>query len=109
MPRAFDLDDEVDGLRGKVKLLKRMSREIGEEATTRGRLIDGLEIDFSTSETAMRDMRHKLDKAYKQAKSGHLMALMFFALCAFAGLFMFMKFVAVARFFVPKGQSVRHH
>lgn len=111
MPRDFDMEDEVDGLRSKVKLLKRMSHEIGEEASIRGQLIDALEIDFSSSDAAMRDIKEKLNKAYKQAKSGHLMALMFFALSAFAGLFIFMKFTAVVRFFVPKGQghSVRHH
>lgn len=108
---SHDLDDEVAGLRSKVKLLKNMSNRIGEEATIRGELIDALTIDFSSSDAAMRDVRKKLERAYERAKSGHLMSLMFFALCAFFGMFVFVKFGRVIRVFVPKGtgQSVRHH
>ena len=111
MPRSFDLDEEVAGLRGKVKMLKSMSNQIGEEASIRGQLIDALEIDFSSGESAMRDIRRKLDKAYKQAKSGHLMSLMFFACCTLGGFWMLLKFHGVVRIFVPRGtgQSVRHH
>lgn len=109
MPRSFDLDEEVAGLRGKVKMLKSMSNQIGEEASIRGQLIDALEIDFSSGESAMRDIRRKLDKAYKQAKSGHLMSLMFFALSAFVGMFILIKFGRLIRAVTPEGTSVRHH
>ena len=108
---AYDLDDEVAGLRGKVKLLKSMSNQIGEEASIRGSLIDALRVDFSSSDAAMRDVRKKLNKAYEQAKSGHLMSLMFFACCALGGFWMLLKFHGVVRIFVPRGtgQSARHH
>ena len=110
MPRGMDLEDEVDGLRGKVKLLKAMSTRIGEEATARGKLIDALEIDFSSGGAAMKDIRKKLDVAFARAKGGHLMSLMFFACAAFFGVFMFVKFGKVVRWIVPTGgQSVRHH
>ena len=108
---AMDLDDEVAGLRGKVKMLKQMSNRIGEEASARGSLIDALSVDFSSSDAAMKDVRRKVEHAFKQAKSGHLMALMFFALCAFFGMFVFVKFSKVVSYLVPRGtgQSVRHH
>ena len=59
---AYDLDDEVAGLRGKVKLLKSMSNQIGEEASIRGSLIDALRVDFSSSDAAMREVKKKLNR-----------------------------------------------
>ena len=101
---ALEYEEGVHTLRQKVKLLKRMSNSIGEETSLRGKLIDSLSSGFDSATESAKKAKKELDKVYKQARAGHLLALMFFSV----GLFVFVYLVDTAnrfvRWFLPKGR-----
>ena len=92
-------------------MLHGMSNQSGEGACVGGAVRDAVGVEFRSGDAARKGVRRKVEQAFKQAKSGHLMVLMFFALCAFFGVFVFVKFSKVISYLVPRGtgQSVRHH
>ncbi|CAL6387730.1 unnamed protein product [Bathycoccus prasinos] len=92
---ALEYEDGVSNLRQKVKLLKRMSNSIQEETSVRGKLIDSLSDGFDSATVNLKKAKKELEKVYKQAKAGHLLALMFFAV----GLFLFLYMVYKANRF----------
>ena len=101
---ALEYEDGVSNLRQKVKLLKRMSNSIQEETTLRGKLIDSLSDGFDSATVNLKKAKKELEKVYKQAKAGHLLALMFFAVGLFLFLYMVYKANRFVRWFLPKGK-----
>lgn len=99
MPQDFDIDDEVDKLHGKVSMLKHMTGAIHDETNIRGKLIDQLEETMATARSGLKDAKRKLDKTFKQAQSGHLVALTFFCLFIFLGFYVLYKMGTFVRFF----------
>ena len=74
---ALEYEDGVSNLRQKVKLLKRMSNSIQEETSVRGKLIDSLSDGFDSATVNLKKAKKELEKVYKQAKAGHLLADVF--------------------------------
>ena len=101
---ALEYEDGVSNLRQKVKLLKRMSNSIQEETSVRGKLIDSLSDGFDSATVNLKKAKKELEKVYKQAKAGHLLALMFFAVGLFLFLYMVYKANRFVRWFLPKGK-----
>jgi hypothetical protein len=101
---ALEYEDGVSNLRQKVKLLKRMSNSIQEETSVRGKLIDSLSDGFDSATVNLKKAKKELEKVYKQAKAGHLLALMFFAVGLFLFLCMVYKANRFVRWFLPKGK-----
>ena len=99
MGNDFDIDDEVDKLHGKVSMLKQMTGAIHEEATVRGRLIDQLEETMNQARSALKDAKRKMDKAFKQSSSSHLLVLTFFCLFVFLGFYVLYKMGKFIKFF----------
>ena len=101
---ALEYEEGVHTLRQKVKLLKRMSNSIGEETSLRGKLIDSLSSGFDSATESAKKAKKELDKVYKQARAGHLLALMFFSVGLFVFVYLVYKANRFARWFLPKGR-----
>ena len=101
---ALEYEEGVHTLRQKVKLLKRMSNSIGEETSLRGKLIDSLSSGFDSVTESAKKAKKELDKVYKQARAGHLLALMFFSVGLFVFVYLVYKANRFARWFLPKGR-----
>ena len=101
---ALEYEEGVHTLRQKVKLLKRMSNSIGEETALRGKLIDSLSSGFDSATESAKKAKKELDKVYKQARAGHLLALMFFSVGLFVFVYLVYKANRFARWFLPKGR-----
>ena len=101
---ALEYEEGVHTVRQKVKLLKRMSNSIGEETSLRGKLIDSLSSGFDSATESAKKAKKELDKVYKQARAGHLLALMFFSVGLFVFVYLVYKANRFARWFLPKGR-----
>ena len=101
---ALEYEEGVHTLRQKVKLLKRMSNSIGEETSLRGTLIDSLSSGLHSATESAKKAKKELDKVYKQARAGHLLALMFFSVGLFVFVYLVYKANRFARWFLPKGR-----
>jgi len=101
---TLEYEEGVHTLRQKVKLLKRMSNSIGEETSLRGKLIDSLSSGFDSATESAKKAKKELDKVYKQARAGHLLALMFFSVGLFVFVYLVYKANRFARWFLPKGR-----
>jgi len=101
---ALEYEEGVHTLRQKVKLLKRMSNSIGEETSLRGKLIDSLSSGLDSATESAKKAKKELDKVYKQARAGHLLALMFFSVGLFVFVYLVYKANRFARWFLPKGR-----
>ena len=101
---ALEYEEGAHTLRQKVKLLKRMSNSIGEETSLRGKLIDSLSSGFDSATESAKKAKKELDKVYKQARAGHLLALMFFSVGLFVFVYLVYKANRFARWFLPKGR-----
>jgi hypothetical protein len=101
---ALEYEEGVHTLRQKVKLLKRMSNSIGEETSLRGKLIDSLSSGFDSATESAKKAKKELDKVYKQARAGHLLALMFFSVGLFVFVYLVYKANRFVRWFLPKGR-----
>ena len=101
---ALEYEEGVHTLRQKVKLLKRMYNSIGEETSLRGKLIDSLSSGFDSATESTKKAKKELDKVYKQARAGHLLALMFFSVGLFVFVYLVYKANRFARWFLPKGR-----
>ena len=98
---ALEYEEGVHTLRQKVKLLKRMSNSIGEETSLRGKLIDSLSSGFDSATESAKKAKKELDKVYKQARAGHLLALMLFSVVLFVFVYLVYKANRFARWFLP--------
>ena len=101
---ALEYEEGAHTLRQKVKLLKRMSNSIGEETSLRGKLIDSLSSGFDSATESAKKAKKELDKVYKQARAGHLLALMFFSVGLFVFVYLVYKANRFARWFLPHGR-----
>uniref|UniRef100_A0A7S0SIH5 t-SNARE coiled-coil homology domain-containing protein n=1 Tax=Mantoniella antarctica TaxID=81844 RepID=A0A7S0SIH5_9CHLO len=99
MGNDFDIDDEVDKLHGKVSALRQMTGAIHEEATVRGKMIDQLEDTMNRARSALKDARRRMDKAFTQSSSGHLLVLTCFCLFVCLGFYALYKMGKFVKFF----------
>ncbi|KAG2488779.1 hypothetical protein HYH03_012776 [Edaphochlamys debaryana] len=93
----FDFDSEIDGLRGHVKKIKQLSLAIEDEQKQQGELINSLEDTMERAKLVMRRAMGRLNIAYKQAQSNHMLFLILFALLMFTALYILGKVYRLGR------------
>ncbi|GIL87321.1 hypothetical protein Vretimale_1728 [Volvox reticuliferus] len=93
----FDFDSEVEGLRGHVQKLKHLSLAIEDEQKKQGELINSLEDTMERAKLVMRRAMGRLNIAYRQAQSNHMLYLVLFALLMFTVLYVLGKVYRIGR------------
>lgn len=93
----FDFDSEVEDLRGHVKKLKQLSRAIEDETRQQGEIINGLEDTLERAKLLMTRTMGRLNVAYRQARSNHLLFIVLFGIAMFIGLYILGKMYRIGR------------
>mmetsp|Transcript_11986 Transcript_11986/g.21260 ORF Transcript_11986/g.21260 Transcript_11986/m.21260 type:complete len:126 (+) Transcript_11986:331-708(+) len=88
----FDYDKEVDGLREGVGRLKGMANAIHEESKVQGEIINTLEDTMERAKMGLQRATKRLNVAYRQASSCHLLWLVLFAFALFFTVYLMAKF-----------------
>ena len=99
---ALDFNEDVSALRKKVKQLKRLTNTISEESSVRSNLIDTLSQGFDDAQVKMKAAKKELEKVYRQARKGHMVALVLFSVLVFLFLYLVWKANKFVRWFLPK-------
>ncbi|KAK9806518.1 hypothetical protein WJX73_006237 [Symbiochloris irregularis] len=100
MGPAFDIDREVEGLTSSVARLKQMSRAITEESQLSRQAAESLEEVLERSRMALKQGMRKLNRAFHQSKSNHLLYLALFVVAIFFTLYFWSKVYRFIRWFV---------
>ncbi|KAL6747925.1 Qc-snare protein, SFT1 family [Haematococcus lacustris] len=87
----FDFDREVEGLRAHVGKIKEMTKLIDEERKQQGDIINTLEDTMERARMALRKATQRLNVAYKQAGSNHLLFLVLFVVLVLVGVYVWLK------------------
>jgi len=96
----FDLDHEIDGLRGQLGKLKEVSSAIAEENKLQRSIADSLEEAMEKARTGLRKTMRRLNRTYEQSKSNHILWLLLFAVGVFVLLYTWIKFYRLVRWIV---------
>lgn len=80
---AFDLDSEIDQLRSSVGRLKEVSTAIEEENKLTRQVMEGLDDAMEKARSSLRKTIKRIDRAYRDGKSNHMLYLFVFALTVF--------------------------
>eukprot|EP00192_Tetraselmis_astigmatica_P017854 CAMPEP_0117653064 /NCGR_PEP_ID=MMETSP0804-20121206/2987_1 /TAXON_ID=1074897 /ORGANISM="Tetraselmis astigmatica, Strain CCMP880" /LENGTH=141 /DNA_ID=CAMNT_0005459205 /DNA_START=169 /DNA_END=594 /DNA_ORIENTATION=- len=99
----FNLDNEVTGLRGQMAQLKAMSQQIGESSRENSQILAGLEETMEKVRMTLKRSMKRMNKAYEQSKSNHLLYLILFSLATLFGLYFFAKVVGTIRWVFDYG------
>ncbi|BDA46283.1 probable Bet1-like protein At4g14600 [Coccomyxa sp. Obi] len=94
---GFDLDNEIDGLRSQVGRLKEMSRAIGEENKLQRQQAESLEELMERAKTDLKRGMRRLNRAFQQSRSNHLLYLVIFCIAVFFFLYMWAKMFRMVR------------
>ena len=95
---TFDLDGEVDSLRQKVGRMKRLAGDIGDESRLQGQLLANLDETLQKARQGVKRGLRKMDKAFKQVNSNHILYLMAFVVLLFLGMYVWAKTYPAVRF-----------
>jgi len=93
----LNVDEEVSGMREQMARLKVMSQDIGEASRVNGELLAGLEETMEKAKLALKRSMKRMNKAYEQSKSNHLLYLVLFSFGTLFGLYFFAKVVGTIR------------
>lgn len=91
MPDAFDLDNEVEGLRGQIGRLKQVAHAIGEENVLQAQAANSLEEVLDQAGVAMKKGIRRVNRALQQSKSNHFLYLALFCLAIFFALYLWAR------------------
>ncbi|CAG9467568.1 unnamed protein product [Pedinophyceae sp. YPF-701] len=92
-----DIEAEIEGLRGQVGQLKEVSKAIREENTLQAKIGAELENALVHAKNMLRRAQRKLDVAYRQSKSNHLLFVVLFAVAVLFLLYFIAKVMSVLR------------
>ena len=95
---TFDLDGEVDSLRQKVGRMKRLAGDIGDESRLQGQLLANLDETLQKARQGVKRGLRKMDKAFKQVNSNHILYLMAFVVMLFLGMYVWAKTYRAVKF-----------
>lgn len=93
----FDFDQEVEGLRGHVARIKELSNAIDEERKQQGDLIQSLEEVLERASLGMKRAMRRLNIAYAQSKSNHMLYFVLFAMLLFFVVYILGKLYRMGR------------
>ncbi|RWR89971.1 bet1-like protein [Cinnamomum micranthum f. kanehirae] len=91
-PIHGDLDEEIDGLRGKIKQLKTVAQEIESEAKFQNDFISQLQMTLIKAQAGVKNNMRRLNKSIIQKGSNHVMHVVLFALLCFFAVYFWSKF-----------------
>ncbi|GAX75721.1 hypothetical protein CEUSTIGMA_g3164.t1 [Chlamydomonas eustigma] len=95
--KGFDFDSEVDILRSHVGRIKKLSQAIDEETKVQGSLINSLEESMERARMSLKRTMVRLNIAYKQAQSNHMLLLVLFAVVLFISIYVISKIYKLGR------------
>ncbi|KAL4447674.1 hypothetical protein ABPG75_004893 [Micractinium tetrahymenae] len=87
----YDLDSEIDQLRSSVGRLKQVSEAISEENRLTAQVMDGLETAMDQARASLRKTMKRLNRAYADSKSNHMLFLILFAVALFFAVYFWNK------------------
>eukprot|EP00798_Chlamydomonas_sp_ICE-L_P022871 gene22871-30044_t len=87
----FDYDSEVQSLRTHVGRIKEMSLAIEDERKQQGELINSMEDVMERAKMGLKRTMQRLNVAYTQAQSNHLLFLVLFAMVLLFGIYVLAK------------------
>eukprot|EP00887_Chlorella_sp_A99_P003053 scaffold9.g3053.t1 len=93
----LDLDDEIEQLRSGVGRLKQVSEAIQEETRLTGQVMEGLEAAMEQARATLRQTMRKLNRAYRQSKSNHVLYVFLFAIAMFFVVYAWARVVRLLR------------
>ncbi|GAB2233984.1 hypothetical protein Droror1_Dr00003216 [Drosera rotundifolia] len=83
-PMQGDLDDEITGLRNKVRLLRDVAQEVETEAKFQNEFMNQLQMTVMKAQAGMKNNMRKLSKSIVKSGSNHILHVVLFALlCLF--------------------------
>lgn len=88
----FDLDTEIDGLRGQLSRLKQVSSAIHEEQTLQNSIAASLEETLEKAKLGLGRTMRRLNRTYQHSNSNHLLYLLLFVVGVFFIMYWWMKF-----------------
>ncbi|UPQ98635.1 t-SNARE coiled-coil homology domain-containing protein [Chloropicon primus] len=77
---SFDLDTEVDGLRGKIGRMKGLALDIQHESRLNSEILNSLEDTVNKARSNLKRTMKRIDRAFKFTGSGHILMLLVFAM-----------------------------
>ncbi|CAN8290930.1 unnamed protein product [Cochlearia groenlandica] len=90
-PMQSELDDEITGLHGQVRLLKNIAQDIGSEAKFQRDFLDELQMTLIRAQAGVKNNIRKLNMSIIQSGNNHIMHVVLFALLCFFILYMWSK------------------
>ncbi|RZC46876.1 hypothetical protein C5167_039834 [Papaver somniferum] len=91
-PMNADLDEEVNGLRSKISLLKNVAQEIGNEARYQNDLISQLQMTVIKAQAGVKNNMRWINKKIIQNGSNHVFHVLLFVLLCFFVVYFLSKF-----------------
>eukprot|EP00899_Mesostigma_viride_P007443 jgi/Mesvir1/166/Mv13525-RA.1 len=92
-----DVDEEVQRLRDQVSMLKRITFDVDRETQVQKSILDDLEASMAKAQAMLKRTMKKLDVAFANAGSNHLMYLALFAFACFFAAYLYIR----ARRYLP--------
>ncbi|ONM24688.1 Bet1-like protein [Zea mays] len=91
-PVHGDLDEEIDGLQSRVRMLKGVAQEINSEAKSQNDFLHELQMTLAKAQAGVKNNMRRLNKSIIQQGSNHVLHVVLFALFCFFIVYLLSKF-----------------
>ncbi|XP_066391118.1 bet1-like protein At4g14600 [Miscanthus floridulus] len=91
-PVHGDLDEEIDGLHSRVRMLKGVAQEINSEAKFQNDFLHELQMTLAKAQAGVKNNMRRLNKSIIQQGSNHVLHVVLFALFCFFIVYLLSKF-----------------
>ncbi|CAN6175965.1 unnamed protein product, partial [Urochloa humidicola] len=91
-PVHGDLDEEIDGLHSRVRMLKGVAQEINSEAKFQNDFLNQLQMTLAKAQAGVKNNMRRLNKSIIQQGSNHVLHVVLFALFCFLVVYLLSKF-----------------
>ncbi|PAN14629.1 hypothetical protein PAHAL_2G425000 [Panicum hallii] len=91
-PVHGDLDEEIDGLHSRVRMLKGVAQEINSEAKFQNDFLNQLQMTLAKAQAGVKNNMRRLNKSIIRQGSNHVLHVVLFALFCFLVVYLLSKF-----------------
>ncbi|TVU38226.1 hypothetical protein EJB05_11597, partial [Eragrostis curvula] len=91
-PVHGDLDEEIDGLHSRVRMLKGVAQEINSEAKFQNDFLNQLQMTLAKAQAGVKNNMRRMNKSIIQQGSNHVLHVVLFALFCFFVVYLLSKF-----------------
>ncbi|KAF7007866.1 hypothetical protein CFC21_029029 [Triticum aestivum] len=91
-PVHGDLDEEIDGLHSRVRMLKGVAQEINSEAKFQNDFLNQLQLTLTKAQAGVKNNMRRMNKSIIQQGSNHIVHVVLFALLCFFVVYLLSKF-----------------